>query len=105
TSFDNWNSVSSSKPAGDIACPYTDEFPAPGETWQVSNMLNFLNGNGSDGTFEFNAYVHAGGLITLFSAPVASSYCFASYSASAPPSACTSPRTVASQVVQVPVGS
>ncbi len=105
TSFDNWNSVSSSQPAGDIACPYTDEFPAPGETWQVSNMLNFLNGNGSDGTFEFNAYVHAGGLITLFSAPVASNYCFASYSASAPPSACTSPRTVASQVVQVPVGS
>lgn len=105
TKFDNWDSVSSGQPAGDVACPYTDEFPAPGETWQVPSMLNFLNGNGSDGTFDFNAYVHEGGLITLFSAPVASSYCFASYSASAPPSACTSPRTVASQVVTVPVGS
>lgn len=104
TKFDNWDSLSSGQPAGDVACPYTDEFPAPGETWQVSNMLNFLNGNGSDGTFEFNAYVPEGGLITLFSAPVSNSYCFASYSASAPPAACLNPRTSASQVVNVPVG-
>lgn len=120
TNFANWTGASIWS-GGPVPCGTTnhttnDTLPSPPPLWNYLNGLAItpLPPLGSEPpdqtyiTFNSNPYFNAWGLLTLFTAPVASNYCFASYnggsSLSTSAAACLTPRTTASQVIPVPTG-